>query len=396
MISYAEALTLILREAHGFGTEKITLEKSFGRVLAEDVRADRDYPPFNRSAMDGFAVHAAGLSQGKEYPIVGTIFAGDKVAKKPYAAGTSVKIMTGAALPPGFDAVVRKEDAIAENGLVRFSTGALQRWHNVSVMGEDLKRGTALSLAGSVIDRSAVTTLASLGVTRPLVKKLPRVAILTTGDEIVPPGRKPQAQQIRNSNIFALRALLAAFGIEKVVAKHAADNEAALTAALRSVLGADIVLLTGGVSAGDADYVPGILTKLKVKEVFHKTAIKPGKPLWFGTRGKTLVFGIPGNPWSSQVVFKIYIEPYLCHAFGMEPPLRLSLPLAKERNKKDTLQHFFPVRVANRSGSASELEALSFNGSGDIRAGLGSDGLAVHPAHKKELKRGDIVEFIPW
>ena len=163
-----------------------------------------------------------------------------------------------------------------------------------------------------------------------------------------------------------------------------------------SVLGADIVLLTGGVSAGDADYVPGILTKLKVKEVFHKTAIKPGKPLWFGTRGKTRVFGIPGNPWSSQVVFKIYIEPYLCHAFGMEPPLRLSLPLAKERNKKDTLQHFFPVRVANRSGSASELEALSFNGSGDIRAGLGSDGLAVHPAHKKELKRGDIVEFIPW
>lgn len=396
MISYTEALTLVLREAHGFGTEKIPLERGVGRVLAEDIRADRDYPPFNRSAMDGFAVHAAGFSAGKEYRIAGTVFAGAQISKKPYPAGSAVKIMTGAPVPPGFDAVIRREDAVMQNDTVRFSGAAPQRWHNVSLMGEDLKRGAALSLAGSAIDHSVATALAALGVMRPVVKKIPRVAIVTTGDEIIPPQRKPQPQQIRNSNVFALRALLASFGIAKVIAKHAADDKVALTAVLRSVLAADIVLLTGGVSAGDSDYVPGILAKLRVKEVFHKTAIKPGKPLWFGMRGKTRVFAIPGNPWSSQVVFKTYIEPYLRHSFGMEPPLRLSLPLAKDRHKKDTLQHFFPVRVTNRAGSASELEAVGLNGSGDIRAGLGSDGLAVHPANKQEMKRGEIVEFIPW
>ncbi len=372
------------------------LEKSFGRVAAEDVRADRDYPPFNRSAMDGYAVHSAGFSSEKEYAVKGTVFAGDKIQKKPYPAGSAVKIMTGAAVPQGFDAVIRREDSEDKNGLVSFAAANVSRWHNISPMGEDLKRGTTVATAGNIIDHSVATALASLGIARPDVQKLPRVVILTTGNEIIPLNRKPKPEQIRNSNAYALKAMLAPYGIINITAKHVADDKMRLTMALRSALTADIVLLTGGVSAGDSDYVPEILAKLKVKEIFHKTAMKPGKPLWFGTRGKTRVFAIPGNPWSSQIVFKVYIEPYLRQCFGMAAGLRMALPLAKERQKKDSLQHFFPVRIANRADSPSELEAVTFNGSGDIRAGLGSDGLAVHSANKKTLTRGEIVEFLPW
>jgi molybdopterin molybdotransferase len=303
--------------------------------------------------------------------------------------------MTGAAVPSGLDAVIRREDAKEENGTVRFATPSVDRWHNIALQGEDLRRGTSVAITGNRIDQSVATTFASLGIQRPTVHKLPRIIIVTTGNEIIPVNRKPKPEQIRNSNVFALKAMLAHYGIN-AAAKHVADDKVHLTAALRSALSADLVLLTGGVSAGDSDYVPEILRKLKVKEVFHKTAMKPGKPLWFGARGKTRVFAIPGNPWSTQVVFKVYIEPFLRRCFGMVAPLRLALPLAKERRKKDSLQHFFPVRIVNKVGFTSELEAVALNGSGDIRAGLGSDGLAVHPADKQELRCGEIVEFLPW
>lgn len=399
MLKVEDARALVLKQAHSFGVEKIPLEKSFGRILAEDIRADRDYPPFNRSAMDGYAIYSAGFTPEREYRVTETIFAGDappKIPKKAAISETAIKIMTGAGVPAGFDAVVRREDAKTTGDVVSFLSDSIPRWNNISQQGEDLKRGGVVSLAGHAVDQSVATLLASLGVARPGVQKLPGVAIVTTGNEIIPAGRKPKPQQIRNSNVVALRSMLARLGIADIRTQHVADDKTRLQAALKTALRSNIVLLTGGVSAGDSDYVPEILKKLKVKEIFHKTAMKPGKPLWFGTRGNTAVFAIPGNPFSAQVVFKIYVAPFLCRCFGAGEPLTLKLPLAAERQKKDQLRHYFPVRVANRGGSPSELEAVSFNGSGDIRAGLGSDGLAIHPADKKQLSRGEIVEFIPW
>lgn len=404
MLSVSEAQTLILAEARSFGTEKIALEKSFGRVLAENVMADRDYPPFNRSAMDGYAIVAEKFTAQKEYPVLGTIYAGDALAsprRKSEAVAVngegSVKIMTGAAVPAPYNAVIRREDAReTDSERVAFAAAEVKPWHNISRQGEDLGSGDKLPVAGHFIDPMAVTLLASLGVQRPLVHKLPRVTIITTGNEIVPVHKKPKPTQIRNANALALRCLLARFGILRVSEKHVADDRVKLRSALQTALASDIVLLTGGVSAGDSDYVPQILEQLKVKQVFHKTAMKPGKPLWFGKRSKTRVFAIPGNPFSAQVVFCVYIAPFLRSCFGMAPRVTLTMPLAAERRKKDSMQHFFPVRVANKGEGISELEAIAFNGSGDIRAGFGADGLAVHSAEKKEIRRGDLVEFLPW
>lgn len=404
VLSVSEAKALILAEARSFGTERIALEKSFGRVLAENARADRDYPPFNRSAMDGYAIVADRFEREEPYDIVGTLFAGGapppnipRLRGRQEGDKAALKIMTGAAVPEPYDAVIRREDA-RETGeqRVSFASELVLPWHNISRQGEDLQRGSILALAGSAVNQSTVTLLASLGTHRPLVRRLPRVTIITTGNEIIPVNKKPKPMQIRNANALALRCMLARFGILQVAEKHTADNKARLSTALKAALSSDIVLLTGGVSAGDSDYVPEVLLKLRVKQVFHKTAMKPGKPLWFGTRGKTRVFAIPGNPFSAQVVFHVYVAPFLRACLGMAPRLTMTLPLAADRRKKDALEHFFPVRILNKMGSTSELESVAFNGSGDIRAGWGADGLAVHAAEKKELRRGEIVEFLPW
>ncbi|MBL8034827.1 MAG: molybdopterin molybdenumtransferase MoeA, partial [Leptospiraceae bacterium] len=239
MLSVSEAQTLILAEARSFGTEKIALEKSFGRVLAENVMADRDYPPFNRSAMDGYAIVAEKFTAQKEYPVLGTIYAGDALAsprRKSEAVAVngegSVKIMTGAAVPAPYNAVIRREDAReTDSERVAFAAADVKSWHNISRQGEDLGRGDKLPVAGHFIDPMAVTLLASLGVHRPLVHKLPRVTIITTGNEIVPVHKKPKPTQIRNANALALRCLLARFGILRVSEKHVADDRVKLRSA---------------------------------------------------------------------------------------------------------------------------------------------------------------------
>ncbi|AFM13125.1 molybdenum cofactor synthesis domain protein [Turneriella parva DSM 21527] len=404
LLGVSEAKSLILAEARSFGTERIALERSFGRVLAENVRADRDYPPFNRSAMDGYAIVADQCATEKLYDVVGKLFAGgaapahlSRLRGGQKATPAALKIMTGAAVPEPFDAVIRREDARETAGQqVSFTSESILPWHNISRQGEDLQRGSTLALAGSAVDPSSVTLLASLGVHRPLVQKLPRVTIITTGNEIIPVNKKPRPTQIRNANALALRCMLARFGILNVTEKHTSDNKARLSTALKAALSSDLVLLTGGVSAGDSDYVPEVLQKLRVKQVFHKIAMKPGKPLWFGTRGKTRVFAIPGNPFSAQVCFHVYVAPFLRACLGQAPRPALTLSLAADRQKKDALEHFFPVRILSKVKSTPELELVAFNSSGDIRAGWGADGLAVHAAEKKEIRRGELVEFLPW
>lgn len=398
MITSGEAQRLILNEARSFGKEKIALEKSFGRVLAQDVRADRDYPPFNRSAMDGFAIVAENYSAEKTYKISKTVFAGDASKIKPQKGSPleAIKIMTGAAVPLPFNAVIRREDAVAAGASVRFSNSGVKQWQNISLQGEDITRGEKIAAHGRLIDSATASLLASLGIVRPLVSRLPQVAIISTGNEIISPAKNPNPVQIRNSNIFALKCQLKQYCIEKIDHVHVADDRKKLQSAIGKYGKADILLLTGGVSAGDSDYVPEVLAQLKFKKIFHKIQIKPGKPLWFGRRGNTVVFAIPGNPLSAQVIFRIFIEPYLRRCLGRNAAQPLALPLSEGRRKKDTLENFFPVKVDTNSNLITSLAQLSFNGSGDVRAALFSDGLAAHPADRAELAAGSVVGFYPW
>ena len=399
MLTVSQAQTLIRNEAHSFGVERVPLEKSFGRILAQDAVADRDYPPFNRSAMDGYAIVAEQFIAQKEYPVRGAVFAGDTPSLAhdlSRGQAKAIKIMTGAAVPPPFNAVIRREDASEAGGRVAFSGAVIKAWHNISRQGEDLKRGQKISTRGRIIDNATVSLLASLGLVRPHLAKLPRVAIISTGNEIIPPSKKPNPVQIRNSNVFALQCQLAQCGISRVQQVHAADDQKKLRAAITKFSKVDILLLTGGVSAGDSDYVPEVLEKLKFKKIFHKVQMKPGKPLWFGRRGKTVVFAIPGNPFSAQVIFRIFIEPYLRQCLGTHAAPPLALPLAESRRKKDSLENFFPVKIETSTSSLPTLRPLPFNGSGDVRAALFSDGLVVHPAEQAELAAGSVVDFFPW
>lgn len=387
MLSYKEAQHIIRTFAHSFGTQKVLLDDALGRVIAEDVFADRDYPPFNRSAMDGYAIRTEDLQDGvSQFRIVDTIYAGGST-KEVLASGQCYKIMTGAAVPLSSNAVVRKEDAEEQDGSVSFLINEIKPFQNIARRGEDIKNGDPV-LKKSVRYNAAVAgLLASVGKEEVLVELLPTVAIITTGNEVIQLGKEVNDLQIRNSNFFVLMALLKTWTITPSYHHHVADDPKEIFSCVEKALQYDIVIINGGVSAGDADYVPSVLKQLGVKQLFHKVAIRPGKPFWCGHKEKTMVFALPGNPLSCLVTFTLFIRHYLESCFGLSSFL-LSLPIAEERKQKIKLDEFFPVKII---GEPSEFHPVSFNGSGDIRLGYEAVAFAVHPSDKMELKKGEIV-----
>ncbi len=395
MISVAEAVNLVKLNSFSFKTEKTPLEEACGKVLAESVRADRDYPPFNRSAMDGYAVRSKEWSAGKSYKVAASVFAGDSSGSD-FAEGVVLKIMTGAPVPAGFDAVIRVEDAEQEGDFVKFNIDAVRPGQNMAMQGEDLEKGTEALPAGVRINPAEITLLASLGMAEVLVYQTPKVVIISTGNEIKPVAEKVLPHQIRDSNSYTLAAFFQQMGIFSVERCLVQDDPEALRKRLEGAMGADVVILTGGVSMGDADYVPGTLVSLGVEKIFHKVKLKPGKPLWFGKKeGGPVVFGLPGNPFSCQVTFKLFIQPFLRACLGMEEIVPLYFKADFERNKKSGMEEYFPCRIIEHAGE-SLLSACVYNGSGDVTATAMSDGLACQPLESPSVKRGDLIAFYPW
>jgi molybdopterin molybdotransferase len=389
MIDYRQAQKMVLGQARTFGKEHLPLELAFGRVLAEPIRADRDYPPFNRATMDGYALRYSDLAQGiRRFSIAETVFAGDRPTRF-IQKGECYKIMTGAAVPGEADTVIRREDMTEAEKEVELNTVAPGSWRpflNIARQGEDLQSGD------SVIDRpcrcepATMGLLATLGQAMVTVACLPRIALLTTGNEVVAAGAPVSGVQIRNSNRWMLEAALKKSGAGITAYAHVSDNPDRLRESLESVLGHDILILTGGVSAGEADYVPGVLEGLGVKRLFHKMAIRPGKPIWCGVAPSGgMVFALPGNPFSCLVNFVLLIGPYLDACWGLEPPEPLGLPLDAPRARRTPLDEFFPVRL---HGSPARLTPVSLNGSGDIRLGRQANALALHPAGSSDLSEG--------
>ena len=395
MISYRDAQQIVIQRARSFGREKIGLGEAYGRVLAEQVLADRDYPPFNRSTMDGYALCYADLERNvRRFRIVETIYAGAK-ASRPALPGECYKIMTGAPVPVEMDIVIRREETEEEGDvmILRGSANLLpaerQPFSNIARQGEDMRLGDTVIDGPYVCDPSVTGLLATLGKSELIVQALPRVAILTTGNEVVPADVHPTETQIRNSNRWLLQSLLQSRGISVSLSQHAADDKAALNDCVHQALSCDLLIVSGGVSAGDADHVPDVLEGSGIQKLFHKIAIKPGKPVWCGVAPSgTMVFALPGNPFSCLVNFVLLIQPYLNACFGLpvaEPP---GLPLASSKKKKTPLDEFFPVRL---HGSPGRLVQAPLNGSGDIRLGLSANALALHPADSGDLPEGTTV-----
>lgn len=420
MITYQQAQEIVAKQARSFGQEKIGLEQAYGRVLAATVLADRDYPPFHRATMDGYALRYSDWEQGlRRFEVVEIVYAG-AAATKPLVPGECYKIMTGAAVPRDADIVIRREDtddpAPPGKASVTILLSSCQRFQNIARQGEDLQAGDIAIGVPSRIGPAVIGILASLGNQECLVAKLPRIALFTTGNEVVPVEAPVSAIQIRNSNRWILQSLLQGWGISPVIYEHLPDSKDALRDSLKKAIAhsqspdmhtassqavaspaplpADIIILSGGVSAGDADYVPEILTELGVQPLFHKIAMKPGKPVWCGvTPGGAMVFALPGNPFSGMVGFTLLIQHYLHACFGLAAPAPIGLPLQGARKKKTPLDEFFPVRFA---GSPATLQPIDINGSGDSRLGLYANALALHPAGSGDLAEGANVCCYSW
>ncbi|WP_207421421.1 molybdopterin molybdotransferase MoeA [Desertivirga brevis] len=392
MINFWEAQQIITSKAKSFGSEIIDLEDAEGRVLDEDIFADRDYPPFNRSAMDGYAIRLEDWSSGiREFAIKETIFAGD-LATQGLDRGYCYKIMTGAAVPLDADAVIRREDSAETGNSVSFTIETVTKFQNIARKGEDIKKETLAIQKNTLCNAPVVSTLATLGKTTITVKKLPRVAFFTTGNEVKPAGSDVNEIQIRNSNEWLVKTLLKSWRIKPQLYKHLPDDKAQLSVNIEKGLSFDILIMSGGVSAGDADYVPEILQSLGVKKLFHKVAIKPGKPFWCGEiPSGGLVFALPGNPFSTLVTFKLFIETFLSKSLHQTLSKTLHLPFAGKRIRKSGFDEFFPVRI---EGNPSRIELVDLNGSGDIRLGLYADAIAHHPKENPELPPGILVTCI--
>ena len=386
MIDFWQAREIVLSQAGSFGREEVPLEQAFGRVLSETICADRDYPPFPRATMDGYALRYCDVESGiRRFRVAGVIYAGGKTDIS-IGAGECYKIMTGAAVPASADMIVRRENVVEGGDFVELAEEPTCRLQNIAEQGEDLAAGEAVIDCPCRCEPAIIGLLASLGRTSVTIERLPRVGLLTTGNEVVPVGAPVGSLEIRNSNRWVLEAALRKGGIIPAVCAHATDDHVVLRTQLLSMMDNDLLILCGGVSAGDADHVPSALEAVGVKKLFHKIAMRPGKPAWCGlTPSGKMVFALPGNPFSTFVHMTLLIKPFLDVCFGLDPSGPLGLPLGEGKKKRTPLDEFFPVSIY---GSPARADAVALNGSGDIRLGRQANALALHPAGSADLAAG--------
>lgn len=389
-MTFDEARECVLREVQlREQREEIHVLDAAGRVLAEDIPADRDYPPFDRSARDGFAVRAADLPG--ELEIAGEVRAGE-IYDGEVSVGRAIEIMTGAPLPRGADAVVMVEHVTRHENRVTIS-GSMKSGENFTPRGTEAKRGDAVLHAGQRIGFAETGVLAMVGRDRVQVFRQPRIAILPTGDEIVEAGEKPLPHQIRNSNAWSLAVQVRRAGGTPEILPIARDSYESTRASIERGLKADLLLLSGGVSAGKYDIVEQVLADLGAKFYFTRVKIQPGQPLVFGEVDGKFFFGLPGNPASTMVTFELFARAAIERLGGLEQPLLplLRSTLTRDFQHKPGLTRFLPARLYK---DGSLVEPLGWQGSGDIPALARANAFLVAEADRESWKAGDDIRVL--
>lgn len=386
MIKFEEAIKITEKEAIRLDAEKVDLSVANGRVLAGDVYADADMPPFNKSAMDGFACRRADLDNVLE--VVETIKAGD-VPLKTIGKNQCAKIMTGGKVPGGADCVIMIEQTVAVDGnRIRFTGSKTE--DNIALQAEDIRSGQVVAAAGTLLRAQHIAILASAGWVHPLVYRRPSVAVLTTGDEIVEPDVRPEGTCIRNSNGPQLIAQVEDMCAEPRYLGIVPDTPEGTFAAIGHALeDNDVVLITGGVSRGDFDFVPSVLEKHGVRLLFSQVAVKPGRPTVFGLKDRHFVFGLPGNPVSSFIIFELMVKPFLYRLMGhVYRPFKVRLPMGTDysRKKADRIA-WSPVFINENA----EVIPAEYHGSAHIHSLCGAHGLMDMPVGVYNYKKGDLV-----
>jgi molybdopterin molybdotransferase len=391
--SIEEALGLVLDGIAPLGAERAGIADAAGRVAAEAAPSAVDLPPFDRSAMDGYAVRSADCAPGAVLRLAGGVAAGE-VTDARLEPGTAAPISTGAAIPPGADAVLQSELAQEGDGTV-VATAAVPLGRHIRHRGEDVRAGDRLVAPGDRLTLPRVSALASAGVGAVSVHRRPRVAVLVTGSELLPLGAPPEPGRIHESNALMIRLLAERSGADVASAATVPDDREATVAAVRDGLAADVLVVSGGVSVGPHDHVRPAFAAAGVDEVFWRVRLKPGKPMWFGRRGATLVFGLPGNPLSSIVCFAVFIAPALRRLAGERDarpalePGRLAVPASAS----DGRTTFLTARLTRAADGVLEATPTERQGS-HMTGALGeSDGFVVVP-DGPALPAGAAVELL--
>jgi len=391
-LSFEAARTMILESVIPLPPEAVPLLDVVGMVIAEDIRAPRDMPLWNNSAMDGFAVRAEDCVAGQTLTVDGYIPAGGSASGITVKPGGAVKIMTGAPAPAGCDAIVPIEETVEKNGKL-ILTGQVRPGDHLRIRGEDVSKGELVIAAGTALRPAEINMLASFGYRTVPVFRRPKVAILSTGDELVEPGEDIGTGQIFNSNDYSIAAAVKQLGGEPVLLGIARDDRQSLTEKIAAGLEEDLLITTAGVSMGDHDLVCDVLEALQVERRFWKVDIKPGRPTAFGLKNGKPVFSLPGNPVSSMITFEQFVRPALLKMMGhqrvIEPLVRAVMQ--ETIKKKPGRVQFLRVRVA-KDGQRLVASSSGDQNTGILRTLLRANGIAVLPADLEQLASGEEVD----
>lgn len=393
LLNVDEATQLILDQRIDFGIETISIDAALGLILAENLYADRDFPPFDRVTMDGIAINFELFknSQGA-FKIEGMQFAGE-AQKALDNISNCLEVMTGASLPINTDTVIRYEDVTIENGFATIQVD-INAKQNVHRQGEDHRNGDLLVKKNTRLRSAELAVAATVGKTELLVKKLPKIAVVTSGDELVNVDKKPLPHQIRHSNNYSIAGLLQPYGIT-VKHFHVADDLEETTEKLASVLAEfDVLIISGGVSMGKKDFIPDALAALGVEKLFHKIAQRPGKPFWFGRKNNKLVFALPGNPVSSFVCVRRYVIPWLRQSMGLKATDFMWARLSESVSFKPDLTYFLQVKLEQDKKAVQWATPIQGNGSGDFVNLTAADAFIELPSEAIRFQKGEV--FRAW
>ena len=393
MITSEQALETILTHSRDFGQEIVPLTQSTGRVLAETIVADRDFPPFDRVSMDGIAIQYRHFHEGQRvFRVEGIQAAGSpqKTLEDPKAC---IEVMTGAMLPEKTDTVIRYEDLVEEEGGFRITAEIVEN-QNVHNRAYDRRSEDILLEKRGIISPAEIGILATIGKSGVRVSGLPKTIIISTGDELVEVSEQPAPHQIRKSNVHALGASLSAFNIHPDHL-HLTDTYEEIRNKMKAVLKEyDLVLVSGAVSKGKFDFVPQVFEEIGVNKCFHRVSQRPGKPLWFGYKDQCVIFAFPGNPVSTQVCYLKYCEPWIRKSLGLSKRQKEYVALAKDVNFKPELTYFMQAKVRSLSNGVLQAIPIRGKGSGDLANMLDVNGFVELPKGKNTFRRGEVYSFI--
>lgn len=390
MITVAEADTIVLAQIRDFGTERIAFTGALGRVLAEDIIADRDFPPYDRVTMDGIAIRYAAWKAGvRSFRMAGQQAAGD-IPLTIQSEDECIEIMTGAALGSTVDTVIRYEDLTMKDGLATLLTEQVMAAQNIHFKGKDKRQGEVVCSRDQRISPAIINMAAATGKNELLVKKLPRVVVISSGDELVEVTETPSPFQVRRSNNYAVQAVLKQFGLDAAML-HIRDDAAVSKETISECLSEyDVIIISGAISAGKFDYVPKALEELSVKKLFHKVKQRPGAPFWFGKHDNgLLVFALPGNPVSTFMCLHRYFLPWLMASWNVEQEKHYAM-LAEDFVFTPQLQYFLQVKLRVNEQGQWLADPTMGNGSGDFANLVGRNAFMELPLERNNFTKGEV------